>query len=840
MNKWYVVASVLGLSLFFGASFEASAQHKGISFQAVMKKSDGSYPTASGVTVIAQILDPVNHCVLREEEHTGKNISNGYLNLVLGDSGAATPGTRNPSPVLSISQVLDNKTTRTGLKCVDQANNIVGTGQSYIPSNIDRRVLRVRLNLQGEDIAADFNMRAVGFAVNSELLNSKSDDDFVNINNAKGVTKINVESIFDRFTKLDAILNNFNSGGTSAGINISGNASTATTAASVSGTVGIANGGTGATTDAGARTNLGLGSLATMSPTGTADNTTYLRGDGTWASVSAGGAVTSVAGRTGAVTLSHSDVSGLGSLATKATSGTADNTTYLRGDGAWTNLGGAASLNVGVSAGTVAAGDDSRITGAVQNSGTDTASNVVSISAGLDSNKPGSPVAGQMYVATDLQKIYRYDGSSWITVAEVGGSGFSGSLAGDVSGPQGTTVVDKIKGQAVTTTANVAGQVLRYAGGNNWTPGFVAMTDLRSTVTGANSFASSCANNQTLVYNSVGDVMSCQNISITKSQISDFPALATVATSGSYNDLSDKPTIPAAQVNSDWSAVSGAAQILNKPTLGTLAGLNAVDLSGSQATGILNAARLPALSGDVTSTSGTAATTIANNAVTNAKFRQGAARSVVGVTGNATANVADIQGTANQVLRVDSGGTALAFGAVNLASNSAVTGTLPVANGGTGAASLTANNVILGNGTSPVQVVAPGTSGNVLTSNGTTWSSQPPAAGGGRTSCPAGFTLIGTSGSAEAFCISTNEEASATWLNATTACYNKTPTKARLCSASEWAMACVSGLPTNMTGNWEWVADLYTINGQIMGYSGCDSFSNNTVSFNYGSRCCFR
>lgn len=47
--------------------------------------------------------------------------------------------------------------------------------------------------------------------------------------------------------------------------------------------------------------------------------------------------------------------------------------------------------------------------------------------------------------------------------------------------------------------------------------------------------------------------------------------LATVATSGSYNDLSDKPTIPAAQVNSDWSANSGVAQILNKPTLATVA-----------------------------------------------------------------------------------------------------------------------------------------------------------------------------------------------------------------------------------------------------------------------------
>ena len=45
---------------------------------------------------------------------------------------------------------------------------------------------------------------------------------------------------------------------------------------------------------------------------------------------------------------------------------------------------------------------------------------------------------------------------------------------------------------------------------------------------------------------------------------------------------------------------------------------------------------------------------------------------------------------------------------------------LPVLNGGTGSTSLAANNVLLGNGTSALQTVSPSTSGNVLTSNGTT------------------------------------------------------------------------------------------------------------------------
>ena len=49
---------------------------------------------------------------------------------------------------------------------------------------------------------------------------------------------------------------------------------------------------------------------------------------------------------------------------------------------------------------------------------------------------------------------------------------------------------------------------------------------------------------------------------------------------------------------------------------------------------------------------------------------------------------------------------------------------LTVADGGTGSSTLTLNNVLLGNGASPLQAVAPSTIGNVLTSDGITWVSQ--------------------------------------------------------------------------------------------------------------------
>ena len=55
---------------------------------------------------------------------------------------------------------------------------------------------------------------------------------------------------------------------------------------------------------------------------------------------------------------------------------------------------------------------------------------------------------------------------------------------------------------------------------------------------------------------------------------------------------------------------------------------------------------------------------------------------------------------------------------------------LGVTSGGTGLGNLASNNVILGAGTSSPTFVAPSTSGNVLTSNGTTWTSAAPTGGG--------------------------------------------------------------------------------------------------------------
>ena len=66
------------------------------------------------------------------------------------------------------------------------------------------------------------------------------------------------------------------------------------------------------------------------------------------------------------------------------------------------------------------------------------------------------------------------------------------------------------------------------------------------------------------------DIASLQTDVALKANTADLGA---VAFSNDYADLDNLPTIPAAQVNSDWNATSGVAEILNKPTIPSIAGL---------------------------------------------------------------------------------------------------------------------------------------------------------------------------------------------------------------------------------------------------------------------------
>lgn len=120
------------------------------------------------------------------------------------------------------------------------------------------------------------------------------------------------------------------------------------------------------------------------------------------------------------------------------------------------------------------------------------------------------------------------------------GAGYiTGITSGDVTGALGYTPIETI------TTGSANGSI-SVDGSNVFVYGL-----------GSAAYTSS-SNYATSAQGSLAD---------TAVQPSD---LATVATTGDYDDLLNKPTIPAAQVNSDWNAVSGVAEILNKPTIPTV------------------------------------------------------------------------------------------------------------------------------------------------------------------------------------------------------------------------------------------------------------------------------
>jgi hypothetical protein len=98
---------------------------------------------------------------------------------------------------------------------------------------------------------------------------------------------------------------------------------------------------------------------------------------------------------------------------------------------------------------------------------------------------------------------------------------------------------------------------------------------------------------------------------------------------------------------------------------------------------------------------------------------------VTSVGGTGTVSGITLTGTVTSTGNLTLGGTL----SVDLAS-ATVTGTLPVGNGGTGATTFSTGAVLVGNGTSAVSSVSPGTASNVLTSNGSAWVSQAPAASG--------------------------------------------------------------------------------------------------------------
>lgn len=283
-RKWISITTFIVASL-AGVSWSIAQTHKGISFQGVIKLPNGEYPTRSGLTVNSRVLSP-NNCILREEQFEGVNVSNGYINIAIG-----TGATGGHDPSFTMKQVMDNSAVISGLTCLNSDGSVNPSVTSYNPvTSHGARKFRLSLTIDSTPIVADFNMRAMAYAINAESLNGKTESNF--INTSSNITQVALENWFASAV-MGQIL-----GGTYVPY-------TATTAGNVSGVVAISNGGTGATTAPAAINNLLPAQVGQAGKILTTDGSSV-----SWISPAAAPvAVTSVAGRTGDVTLGAADIS---------------------------------------------------------------------------------------------------------------------------------------------------------------------------------------------------------------------------------------------------------------------------------------------------------------------------------------------------------------------------------------------------------------------------------------------------------------------------------------------------------------------------------------------------
>lgn len=147
---------------------------------------------------------------------------------------------------------------------------------------------------------------------------------------------------------------------------------------------------------------------------------------------------------------------------------------------------------------------------------------------------------------------------------------------------------------------------------------------------------------------------------------------------------------------------------------------------------------------------------------------------------------------------------------------SGLTTALSVAQGGTGSTTLTANNVLLGNGTSALQAVAPGTSGNVLMSNGTTWQSTAPSTNGTVTSIATGNGLSGgtitTTGTLTIAAPSHNSVGTYVWgyLNATSASNGSNYSAGSSTNQVQLSNTSGSQVSNILSGTWRYLGITYS------------------------------
>ena len=430
--------------------------------------------------------------------------------------------------------------------------------------------------------------------------------------------------------------------------------------------------------------------------------------------------------------ISTADISGLGTMATQ--------------DASNVNITGGTLSNVTISGGSITGG---------------TAVGVASGGTGATSFTAFAPIFGGTTATSALQS------GAVGTVGQVLTSNGAGALPTFQTLSSGGTVTSV----SVVTANGVSGSVAT----STTTPaitlslGAVTPTSVAAsgTVTGSN-LSGTNTGDQTSVSGNAGTATALQTARTINGVSFDGTGNITVASAaGTLTGTTLNSTVVSSSltgVGTITSGTWGATTIaVNKGGTGQTSYIDGQLLIGNSTGNTLTKATITAGTG-ISITNGNGSITIdatGSGAPTDATYITQTANSALSneqALGSLTTGILK-NTTTTGVLSIATAGTDYGTPSVTTLSSLAGVGTITsgvwngtaidVARGGTGLATLTANGVILGNGISSPTFVTPGTSGNVLTSNGTTWVSQA-LAGTGITS------LNGLTGATQTFVNDTN------------------------------------------------------------------------------------
>ena len=560
----------------------------------------------------------------------------------------------------------------------------------------------------------------------------------------------------------DAQLTAIGNAGNTSGTNTGDQTNVTGTALNVTGIVAIANGGTGATTAAGARTNLELGTAA-LANTGTgAWNVPVLN--------SSGKIESSLLNFTGLSYKGNQSLSGNPTVATE-TSGnyyivsvagneTGSGLAFAAGD--WMISNGIAWQKIANTSGVASVAGK---TGAVILAGSDITSGAVAIAnGGTGATTAENSINALLPTQTSNSgKYLTTNGSnpSWATITASSGTVTSIAASGGTTGlsfsggpvtTSGTlTMAGTLalaNGGTGLTTVGTNGQVLASNGSvMAWT------TPSSGGVTGVSGTAPIVSTGTTTPAISITAATTSAAGSMSAADKTKLDGIATAATNYTHpTGDGNLHVIATSTTNSGKVLTAGASAgslSWTTPTSGTVTsvtGTSPISVATGTSTPVISLSTVPVASGGTGATtltgyvSGngtgamTAATTIPGSAISGyLPVTAGGTGTTTGPTqGGVIYAISNVvygsigAGTSGQALL--SGGTGAPTWSSNINGTAGnVSGTVAVANGGTGATSATVQGgVIYGSSTTVMASTVAGTSGQVLTSNGTsapTWSS---------------------------------------------------------------------------------------------------------------------